>query len=79
MICIDMIVPSHGHNVAPVLIEARIKKEVPFLSNVMLVGDGQDYICCLLTLKVCVPYTPYYSIIKSMAIRVHVRWYTLYM
>ena len=48
-----MIVPSHGHNVAPVLIEARIKKEVPFLSNVMLVGDGQDYICCLLTLKVC--------------------------
>lgn len=47
-----MIVPSHGHNVAPVLIEARIKKEVPFLSNVMLVGDGQDYICCLLTLKV---------------------------
>lgn len=49
-----MIVPSHGHNVAPVLIEARIKKEVPFLSNVILVGDGQDYICCLLTLKVCV-------------------------
>ena len=52
-----MIVPSHGHNVAPVLIEARIKKEVPFLSNAMLVGDGQDYICCLLTLKVCAPTT----------------------
>ena len=50
---VDMIVPSHGHNVAPILIEARIKKEIPFLSNVMLVGDGQDYICCLLTLKVC--------------------------
>ena len=55
IIIIEVIVSSHGHNVAPVLIEARIKKEVPFLSNVMLVGDGQDYICSLLTLKVCAP------------------------
>lgn len=46
-----MIVLSNGHNVA-LHIEERIKKEVPFLSNVVLVGDGQDYVCCLVTLKV---------------------------
>lgn len=50
----DMIVLSHGHNVAPVRVEARIKKEVPFLSNIMLVGDGRGYICCLVTLKVSI-------------------------
>lgn len=49
----EMIVLSDGHNVAPVHIEAKIKREIPFLSNVMLVGDGRDYLCCLVTLKVC--------------------------
>lgn len=49
---IEMIVLSNGHNVA-LHIEQRIKKEVPFLSNVVLVGDGQEYVCCLVTLKVC--------------------------
>ena len=48
----EMIVLSNGHNVA-LHIEQRIKKEVPFLSNVVLVGGGQDYVCCLVTLKVC--------------------------
>ena len=48
----EMITLSDGHNVAPVHIEARIKKEVPFLSHVILVGDGYDYLCCLVTLKV---------------------------
>ena len=48
---IEMIVLSNGHNV-PLHIEERIKKEVPFLSNVVLVGDGRDYVCCLVTLKV---------------------------
>lgn len=51
---IEMIVLSDGNNVAPVHIEAMIKKEAPFLSNVVLVGDGRDYLCCLMTLKVCV-------------------------
>ena len=48
----EIIVLSEGHNVAPVPIEARIKQEIPFLSNVVLVGDGQDHLCCLVTLKV---------------------------
>lgn len=48
----EMITLSDGHNVAPVHIEAGIKKEVPFVSHVVLVGDGQDYLCCVVTLKV---------------------------
>ena len=37
---------------APVPIEDRIKKEVPFLSNVMLIGDKKKFVSCLVTLKV---------------------------
>lgn len=37
---------------APVPIEDRIKEEVPFLSNVMVIGDKRKYITCLVTLKV---------------------------
>ena len=47
-----MIVLSNGQNIPLIRIEDRIKKEVPFLSNVVLVGDGQEYACCLVTLKV---------------------------
>ena len=37
---------------APVPIEDRIKQELPFLSNVMLIGDKRKFISCLVTLKV---------------------------
>ena len=47
-----MIVLSNGNNIAPVPIESRLKRELTFLSNVMVVGDGQRYLCCLVTLKV---------------------------
>ncbi len=40
----------------PVLIEDRIKKEVPFLSNVMLIGDKRKYVTCLVSIKVSVEY-----------------------
>ena len=49
----ELIITSGGENIAPVPIEDRIKKEVPFLSNVM-VGDHRNYLTCLVTLKVCV-------------------------
>lgn len=38
---------------APVPIENEIKAAVPFLSNVMLIGDKCKYLSCLVTLKVC--------------------------
>lgn len=37
---------------APVPIEDRIKEAVPFLSNVMLIGDKRKFVTCLVTLKV---------------------------
>ena len=47
-----MIVLSNAQNVPLTCIEEMIKKEVPFLSNIVLVGDGEEYVCCLVTLKV---------------------------
>ena len=49
----ELIVISGGENIAPVPIEDRIKKEVPFLSNVLVVGDNHNYLTCLVTMKVC--------------------------
>ena len=50
----ELIITSGGENIAPVPIENRIKKEAPFLSNVMVVGDQRNYLTCLVTMKVCV-------------------------
>ena len=53
MLCLlELIITSGGENIAPVPIENNIKQEVPFLSNVMVVGDHRNYLTCLLTLKV---------------------------
>ena len=48
----EIIITSGGENMAPVPIEDRIKEELPFLSNVMVIGDKRKYITCLITLKV---------------------------
>ena len=50
--CSEIIITSGGENMAPVPIEDRIKEEVPFLSNVMVIGDKRKYITCFVTLKV---------------------------
>ena len=49
---IELIITSGGENIAPVPIEDRIKEAVPFLSNVMLIGDKRKYLSCVVTLKV---------------------------
>ena len=48
---IELIITAGGENVAPVPIEDRIKGEVPFLSNVILIGDKRKFLSCLVTLK----------------------------
>ena len=63
----ELIITSGGENIAPVPIEDRIKKEVPFLSNVMVVGDNRKYLTCLVTMKVCVSQL-YSCILLSVAI-----------
>ena len=49
---VELIITAGGENMAPVPIEDRIKQELPFLSNVMLIGDKRKFISCLVTLKV---------------------------
>ena len=51
---IELIITAGGENVAPVPIEDRIKGEIPFISNVMLIGDKRKFLSCLVTLKVVV-------------------------
>ena len=52
VLCIELIITAGGENVHPVYIEDCIKSEVPFLSNVMLIGDKRKFLSCLITLKV---------------------------
>jgi hypothetical protein len=52
ILCPELIITSGGENIAPVPIENRIKSEVPFLSNVFVVGDKRKYLSCLVTLLV---------------------------
>ena len=47
----ELIITAGGENMAPVPIEDRIKTELPFLSNVMVIGD-KKFVSCLVTLKV---------------------------
>ena len=43
---------SGGENVAPVPIEDRVKKELPFVSQVFLAGEQRHFLSCLITLQV---------------------------
>ncbi len=48
----EILITKGGENVAPVLIENNIKKELPNLvSNVVVIGDDKKYLTCLITLK----------------------------
>jgi len=45
----DLIVTAGGTNVAPAVLEDRIRAN-PLVSNCMVVGDGRPYVACLITL-----------------------------
>ncbi|XP_011062482.1 PREDICTED: very long-chain-fatty-acid--CoA ligase bubblegum-like isoform X1 [Acromyrmex echinatior] len=47
----ELIITSGGENVAPYNIEQSILSELPYLSNVMAVGDKRKYLTVLVTLK----------------------------
>ena len=47
----ELIVTAGGENVAPLLIEDKLKELCPILSSVMVVGEGQKYIAALFTIK----------------------------
>jgi long-chain-fatty-acid--CoA ligase ACSBG len=48
----EILITAGGENVSPVNIEDAIKKELPCISNAMVVGDGRKFLSCILTLLV---------------------------
>jgi len=47
----EILITAGGENVPPVIIEDMVKKELPCLSNVVLIGDRRKFLSCLVTLK----------------------------
>ncbi|CAD8089571.1 unnamed protein product [Paramecium sonneborni] len=47
----ELIITAGGENVAPVLIEDEVKKNIKIVSNCMVIGDKRKYLAILLTLK----------------------------
>lgn len=48
----ELIITAGGENVAPVPIEDNIKRELPCISNVILIGDQKKFLSAFLTFKV---------------------------
>ena len=48
----EIIITAAGEKIPPRPIESAIKQELPIVSNALLIGDRQRFLCCLLTLKV---------------------------
>lgn len=47
----ELIVTSGGENIPPLVIENEIKEVLPFVSNVMVVGDKKKFLTCLIAVK----------------------------
>jgi long-chain-fatty-acid--CoA ligase ACSBG len=48
----ELIITAGGENVPPVLIEEAFKKELPYISNCMVIGDQRKFLSIVIALKV---------------------------
>lgn len=48
----ELIITAGGENVAPVPIEDNFKTLVPFVSNIMVIGDDKKFLSALISFKV---------------------------
>jgi long-chain-fatty-acid--CoA ligase ACSBG len=47
----EILITAGGENVPPFIIEDMVKKELPCLSHVVLIGDRRKFLSCLVTLR----------------------------
>lgn len=47
----EIIITASGEKVPPRPLEEAIKRELPIISNAIVIGDQQRFLCCLVTLK----------------------------
>ncbi|XP_065908687.1 long-chain-fatty-acid--CoA ligase ACSBG2-like isoform X2 [Dysidea avara] len=50
----ELVLLNNTEKISPDYVEGHIKNEIPFLSNVVLIGEGRKYLTCLLTQKILI-------------------------
>jgi long-chain acyl-CoA synthetase len=47
----ELVIPDHGHNIAPSQIESELKSVCPTIGHVCVVGDGRPHLAALIVLE----------------------------
>jgi long-subunit acyl-CoA synthetase (AMP-forming) len=47
----ELLIPDHGHNIAPALIEAELKNACPLIGQAMVIGDHRPFLAALIVLE----------------------------
>jgi long-subunit acyl-CoA synthetase (AMP-forming) len=47
----ELVIPDHGHNIAPSQIESELKNACPQIAHACIVGDGRPHLAALIVLE----------------------------